>query len=159
MIRKPYLLSALVLVLVTGMLACGKNKFETKPTLELKSQSTLVPYEAQARFGITMKFTDKEGDLSGIRDSSIFYQPIWLNTRAPIAPYVEIYGSLPEFPDNSSGEIELNLLQSDFYRDFNQPQLPPLDKNDTIQFRIVVKDKAGNTSDTLVTRPIVLLGQ
>jgi hypothetical protein len=33
------------------------------------------------------------------------------------------------------------------------------DFNDTLVFRIAIKDKAGNVSDTVTTEPIVLLGQ
>ncbi|GAO43414.1 hypothetical protein FPE01S_02_05190 [Flavihumibacter petaseus NBRC 106054] len=145
--------------MLSGISACGKDKFETKPTLELKSQSSVVPFDPEIAFSITMKFTDKEGDLSGLRDSSIVYFPVWLNVREPQFPYPVAYSTLPEFPDNKSGEIELRLSQLDYYRDFLQTQPPDVDKNDTIQFKVVVKDKAGNVSDTLTTNPIVLLGQ
>ncbi len=144
------------LIFLVGMTACGKSNYETKPQLELVDQPTVVPYVPEGVFGFTLKYTDKEGDLSGIRDSSICYIPVLLNTREPIRPYFPIYGSLPEFPDNSKGEIELNFTHSALYVQFLQSQP---DQNDTLQLKIVVKDKAGNLSDTLTTRPFVLLGQ
>lgn len=143
-------------IFILGLAACGKDKFQTKPTLELIDQSEIVPYVPEGIFGVTLKYTDKEGDLSGLRDSSVYYLPILLNTREPVRPFFPIWTSLPEFPDNKQGEIELRFTHQSIYTQFLQSDP---DQNDTIQFKIVVKDKAGNTSDTLLTRPIVLLGQ
>ncbi|MFT4024703.1 MAG: hypothetical protein QM664_13075, partial [Flavihumibacter sp.] len=144
------------LIFFVGMTACGKSKYNTKPQLELVSQPGVVPYVPEGVFGFTLRYTDKEGDLSGIRDSSVCYVPVLLNTREPVIPYLPIYASLPEFPDNSKGEIELNFTHTALYRQLLQSEP---DQNDTLELKIVVKDKAGNESDTLTTRPFVLLGQ
>ncbi len=156
MIRKSFLPVLAALIFFVGMTACGKSNYETKPKLELIDQPGVVPYVPEAVFGFTLKYTDKEGDLSGIRDSSLMYLPVLLNTREPIRPYFPIYGTLPEFPDNKTGEIELNFTHTALYVQFLQSGL---DQNDTLQLKIVVKDKAGHESDTLTTGPFVLLGQ
>ena len=156
MIRKTFLPGLAALIFMIGLAACGKSNYETKPALELLDQPGIVPYVPEGVFGFSLKYTDKEGDLSGIRDSSIVYVPVLLNTREPVRPYFPIYGSLPEFPDNKTGEIELNFTHTALYVQLLQSEP---DQNDTLLLKIVVKDKAGNQSDTLTTAPFVLLGQ
>lgn len=149
-----------VLLILALCSSCGKSKFETKPTLTLKSQSNAVPADNEAQFSITLKFTDKEGDLSGAADSSLVYTAVALNVRRLDGgtQYPYAYTKLPEFPDKSSGEIELRPFRSDYYRDLTNPAEGE-DRNDTIVFKIVVKDRAGHVSDTLTTKPIVLYGE
>lgn len=156
MIKK---LVPLFLLLVT-IAACSKDKFETKPTLTVKNQSRVVPADNEAIFFVTLEYTDKEGDLSGVRDSSIYYQAVLQNVRSVIGGpnYPPAFGSLPEFPEKRSGEIELRLDRFAYYKQIQNNQ-GGNDANDTIVFRIAVKDRAGNVSDTVTTEPIVLLGQ
>lgn len=156
MIRKLAPLSLFIVLLA----ACGKDKFETKPTIKVKNQSRVVPFDSEATFFINLEYTDKEGDLSGIRDSSIYYQAFMLNTRSVIGGpnYPLVVASLPEFPEKRKGEIEIRLEQVFFYRQIQANQ-GGNDANDTLVFKIAIKDKAGNTSDTVTTAPIVLLGQ
>jgi hypothetical protein len=147
-------------ILLVTFAACSKDKFETKPTLTVKNQSRVVPADNEAIFFVNLEFTDKEGDLSGIRDSSIYYQAVLLNVRSVIGGpnYPPAFGSLPEFPEKRSGEIELRLDRFAYYKQIQNNQ-GGNDANDTIVFRIAVKDRAGNVSDTVTTEPIVLLGQ
>lgn len=147
-------------ILLVTFAACSKDKFETKPTLTVKNQSRVVPADNEAIFFVTLEYTDKEGDLSGIRDSSIYYQAVLQNVRSVIGGpnYPPAFGSLPEFPEKRSGEIELRLDRFAYYKQIQNNQ-GGNDANDTIVFRIAVKDRAGNVSDTVTTEPIVLLGQ
>lgn len=156
MIKK---LAPLFILLVT-IAACSKDKFETKPSLTLKSQSRIVPADNEAIFSVTLEYTDKEGDLSGPRDSSVYYQAVLLNVRSVIGGpnYPPAYASLPEFPDKRSGEIEIRMDRFAYYKQIQNNQ-GGNDFNDTLVFRIAIKDKAGNVSDTVTTEPIVLLGQ
>lgn len=156
MLRK--LLPVLLLLAISA--ACGKSKFQTKPSLVLKSQSSAVPADNEAQFSVVLKFTDKEGDLSGAADSSLSYTAVALNVRKLVGgtTYPYAYTKLPDFPDKSSGEIELRPFRSDYYRDLVIPGTDQ-DNNDTIVLKIVLKDRAGNTSDTLTTNPIVLYGE
>jgi hypothetical protein len=147
-------------ILLVTIAACSKDKFETKPTLTVKNQSRIVPADNEAIFFVTLEYTDKEGDLSGVRDSSIYYQAVLQNVRSVIGGpnYPPAFGSLPEFPEKRSGEIELRLDRFAYYKQIQNNQ-GGNDANDTIVFRIAVKDRAGNVSDTVTTEPIVLLGQ
>ena len=156
MIKK---LAPLFILLVT-IAACSKDKFETKPSLKLKSQSRIVPADNEAIFSVTLEYTDKEGDLYGPRDSSVYYQAVLLNVRSVIGGpnYPPAYASLPEFPDKRSGEIEIRMDRFAYYKQIQNNQGGD-DFNDTLVFSIVIKDKAGNLSDTVTTEPIVLLGQ
>jgi hypothetical protein len=67
---------------------------------------------------------------------------------------------LPDFPEESKGEIKLTLLQATELKAAVNPPTQigaPNDKEpDTIIFKIVVKDKGGNYSDTSVTDKIVV---
>ncbi|MBZ5856686.1 hypothetical protein [Flavihumibacter profundi] len=159
MLRK--LIPALIIVaLITG---CEKNSYQTKPQLKLKSQTSEVPFNTDAIFSVTCEFTDKEGDLPGASDSSLVYTAKALNKRkidygAYDTSYAVVYTQLPKFPDKSSGEIEVQFAQPNYYRPIKNPA-PGEDANDTIVIKIVVKDRAGNVSDTLTSNPIVLYGQ
>lgn len=149
-----------LILIIVAVAACGKDNFNTKPSLKLKNQSRVVPADNEAVFFVNAEYTDKEGDLSGIRDSSIYFQAVLLNVRSVIGGpnYPAAYASLPEFPDKRSGEIELRLDRFAYYKQIQANQ-GGTDANDTIVIRIAIKDKAGNVSDTLTSDPIVLLGQ
>ena len=149
----------LILCLALLVFACSKDNVETKPSLRVKSTNTDVVVPGSALV-VTLGFTDKEGDLSGPRDSSVYYQAVLLNVRSVIGGpnYPAAYASLPEFPDKRSGEIEIRMDRFAYYKQIQNNQ-GGNDFNDTLVFRIAIKDKAGNVSDTVTTEPIVLLGQ
>ena len=148
------------LLILTVCYACSKDKYRTKPSLEVVDQTSIVAPDNEATFYIKLKFTDKEGDLSGVRDSSVFYQAQLLNVRTVVGGpnYPAVYESMPEFPEKKSGEIELRMIRFNYYKEINTNQ-GGNDKNDTLIFRIAVKDKGGNVSDTVTSAPIILLGQ
>lgn len=134
---------------VSLLLACNKDKFETKPQIEIQSYNTkVVPY--QGTLTINLKFTDKEGDLG---NGEFTYEPISLNRR-PLPPGQE-YGPvplpIPEFTDHNKGEFEVNLRWVDLHKH-------PIE-NDTIRFKFSAVDRAGNKSDTIQSDQIVILRQ
>ena len=149
-----------IVVVVTVLLACSKDKFQTKPSLEVTEHAEVVGL--QSSFRVVLEFTDKEGDISGAGDSTLWLKGELLNQRRvdPNVPqqYVNIYWPLPEFPDKTKGEIQLDLSYADFYKMIDEDD-PTKDKNDTIRIRFAVRDRAGNVSDTVSTGNIVLLGQ
>jgi hypothetical protein len=139
----------LALIIVVGMIACGKDKFETKPQLTLKSMSPeIVPVNGTLRLNI--EYTDKEGDVS----DSLFIVRQRLNVRGPLqlppSPY-----DVPDFPHTAKGEFEISLAYQ-VGLIFGLPPLripgsnPVKNEIDTLRLKIVAKDKAGNKSDTLV---------
>ena len=129
-------------------LSCNKDKFQTKPTIEIKSLNTdeVVPGET---LEINMEYTDKEGDLS---DGILTYIRIRTNSTAIPNPAANdqvdtIFSAIPEFPVKTQGDISLNIPYSFMNEDPG--------RNDTMFFKITVKDIRNNTSDTVTTRSVV----
>ena len=133
--------------LATLLIACGKDKFETKPKLEVKDYSSkeIFPGETMT---IRLNYFDKEGDLSGAPVVGILRR---LNIF-PLAPGQDkvdtIATTLPEFPKKENGEIAFQL-PFDFLKESTL-------ENDTLVFRFAVTDLAGNKSDTITTDQIVI---
>jgi len=136
-----------IVSLATLLIACGKDKYETKPLLEIKDYSSKEIYVGST-LTIRINYFDKEGDLSQAPIIGILRR---LNAF-PLAPGQDkvdtIKNNLPEFPKNDNGEISFSLPY-DFLKESTV-------ENDTVMFRFAVTDKAGNTSDTVETTPIVI---
>lgn len=137
-----------LIIVVSGIVACGKDKLNTKPSIEIKniSSTEILPGE---QLIINLNYTDKEGDLGG---GQLTYIRNRLNIKPiPDAPSNDktdtIDRPLPDFPKTTSGEIELKIDGAFMSED-------PFE-NDTMFFRIFVKDSGGNVSDTLNTGTIV----
>jgi hypothetical protein len=139
----------LALIIVFGMIACGKDKFETKPQLTLRSKSPDI-VDKPDPLRLNIEYTDKEGDVS----DSLFITRQRLNTKKPVTSKESPY-DIPSFPTMNKGEFEITL---DYFNDltFNLTPIPiPGSGNpakneiDTLRLKIVAKDKAGNKSDTL----------
>ena len=136
-----------VVSLAILLIACGKDKYETKPKLEIKDYSSKEIF-AGSQLNIRISYFDKEGDLSQapiigiLRRLNIFPLPPSLDKVDTIRT------NLPEFPKNDDGEITFTL-PFDFLKESTT-------ENDTIMFRFAVTDRAGNTSDTVDSAPIVI---
>lgn len=139
---------ALAMFILFAIAACSKDKFQTVPQLKLKSRNTdIVPANGSLR--LIIQYTDKEGDV----DDSIFVVRERLNVRGatqlPASPY-----NIPDFPDKTKGEFQITL-EYQFGLIFGLGPLripgsnPAQNEIDTLRLKIVVKDKAGNKSDTL----------
>jgi len=139
--------TAIFIPLVVLLIACGKDKYETKPKLEIKDYSSKEIF-AGSQLNIRISYFDKEGDLSQapiigiLRRLNIFPLPPSLDKVDTIRT------NLPEFPKNDDGEITFSLPY-DFLKESTT-------ENDTIMFRFSVTDRAGNTSDTVDSAPIVI---
>jgi len=141
------------LIIVFGMIACGKDKFETVPQLEYKSRNTdIVPVNGNLRLNI--EFRDKEGDVS---DSLIIVRQR-LNVRGPVQLSPSPY-DVPDFPHTDKGEFEVTL-EYQFGLVFGLPPIritgsnPVRNEIDTLRLKIVARDKAGNKSDTLIVNNV-----
>ena len=138
----PYLVFAVVVV------ACGKDKLQSKPTLKLKGvNGTEIPPGAELI--INLEFTDKEGDLGG---GIITYVRNRLNVKPITDPNSNdkadtVNQILPEFPKTTTGEIQLKISNAFMSED-------PFD-NDTMFFKIYVADINNNVSDTLTTETVI----
>ena len=147
----------LALIIVLGIIACGKDKFQTIPQLTLKSMNPeVVPVNGTLRLNI--EYTDKEGDVS----DTVFIVRQRLNVRGPLllppSPY-----DIPEFPHTDKGEFEISLLyQRDLIFNITPPiripgSNPAKYEIDTLRLKVVAKDKAGNKSDTLVVDNVYVI--
>lgn len=137
-----------MIVVVSVLAACGKNKLNTKPSIEIKNVNTTDVLPGQ-QLVINLNFKDKEGDVgSGLLT--------YVRERLNIKPIQDPASNdkadttrsiLPDFPKTTSGEIELKIDGAFMSED-------PFE-NDTMNFKIYVTDVAGNTSDTLIVGPVV----
>ena len=136
------------LAIAACLLSCGKDKFQTKPQIEIKSiNGQILPLNAV--MNVYMSFTDKEGDIG---QGKLVYSFLRLNRRplpTGITYLDSIQVDIPKFPNKSLGEMQLNLKYSDLHKSSIE--------NDTIKLRFVATDKAGHRSDTLTTDRLVIL--
>jgi hypothetical protein len=149
---RRYLLIATALILVV---ACGKDKLATKPSIKLKSTSgSFIPNGG----GLTaeLEFADKEGDIS----NTLFIQKIRTNKK--VVPTIRDTFSLEvaEFNRTSRGNLRINLsYQNHLVSAINPPNLggnPPVYEDDSLIIRFVLRDLGGNVSDTVSTSAIVV---
>jgi hypothetical protein len=148
--RKP-VFSIILLLLVV---ACGKDNIDTKPTLKIKSFNTMqVPGNGDLEIMLT--FTDKQGDI----DSLHLYKIRTNQDQRPTQNDSLIY-QIPEFPEKSKGEIKITipyqfgLLSAVIPR--SQPGAPNDKEPDTLIFKMYVRDRAKNASDTVFSDPVVV---
>lgn len=144
MLKGCLLFSLVALVLV----ACDKNKLDTKPSIKIKNVNTSDVLPGQ-QLVITLEYKDKEGDLGGgtityIRER-LNIKPIPDPTSNEKADTVERF--LPDFPKTTSGDIEVKIDNAFMSED-------PFE-NDTMIFKLFVKDVAANVSDTVATGAVV----
>lgn len=138
------------------ILSCDKDKFETKPTLEVVSTSTdIVPRNGTLR--VTLEFTDKEGDVT---DSVIMVRQR-MNIKNTILNSNPIKYAIPAHPTATKAEITLDLeYQNGLVFGFPAISIPGTNptqyERDTMMLKFVVKDAAGNKSDTATTNVIVI---
>lgn len=150
--QKLLLYSSFLLLLFIG---CSKDKFQDKPTVEIKEiNPTQVPL--QSDMVMNLEFTDKQGDL----DSVIVIKERVNSVERPLTNANLFEHKLPDFPEKSKGNIKLtftyNLDLIAAVSPREQADAPNGKEPDTLIFKIVVKDKGGNASDTATTDKIVI---
>ncbi len=137
--------------------ACDKGKFNTKPTLTLKSQNgDIIPLSGT--LVLNFEFTDKEGDV----DDTIFVKKIRINTIKVPTIRDSFALQVPTFPKNTQGEIQLTLDYNGYMISaINPPTDPTTGKrvNDTLMMKFALKDRAKNISDTVTIGPIIVIRQ
>ena len=136
------------------VLSCGKDKFETKPTLEvIETSSDYVPKQSDLR--VRLEYTDKEGDVS---DSVILLRQR-MNLKNTVISNPIKY-SIPTHPEITKAEIEV-ILEYVNGLTFGFPAItipgtnPTKYEPDTMQLKFVVRDAQGNKSDTATAHVIV----
>ncbi len=141
---------SLVVIIVVSVIAiaCNKDKFQTKPTISIKSiNGDFIPLNGN--FVFSLECTDKEGD---VQDSVIIIKRR-LNKRVVTTLRDTIRYPFPEFPKTTKTEIVVTLDYQTMLSALNPPVIPgsspPQLEPDTLQLRLAVRDRAGNTSDTI----------
>lgn len=151
---KKLFLAGLVLVV---LVACNKDKYQTKPQISIKSVGAdVVP--VNSGLNIVLSFTDKEGDIS----DSLYIKKIRLNKTVVATLRDSLKYKIPDFPDYSKGEINLQLdYQNNLISAINPPPIqgsnPSKPQPDTLLFQIWIHDKAGHVSDTVTSKQVVIL--
>jgi hypothetical protein len=146
----------IIFIIIASVLitACGKDKFNTKPTLTYKGVNEKTIYK-NSDLKIELNATDAEGDLT---DSLIVLKRV----RNCSGGNRNDKYALPIFPVKT--KLNINILvaykygqTASSYPGLNGPLCGT--KNDSCVFRFVLKDKAGNLSDTVTTPEIVIINQ
>lgn len=150
--QKLVVFSSLLLLI---LFACNKDKFNTIPTLEIKSVSP-NPVPLNAPLTIELQYTDKEGDIA----DSIFIKKIRLNQRVVRTIRDSFALPLPgDAPEKTKGTIKLTLDYNSYVISAENPGAPPNAVPDTLNIQIKLQDKAKNMSEIVETGPIVVLRQ
>lgn len=147
-----------LLIPVAILAACGKDKYETKPKLELKE---IKPGSKVLNQGEVLSFDfwvfDKEGDVK----DSIFIETTHVGVPACGTPPDTLKYTIPAYPSTTNSKANFRIQ---FEYGTNNTGLvilsaascsPP--RNDTAVFKFWVKDKGGNVSDPVTTDRIVLI--
>ncbi|HLX92808.1 MAG TPA: hypothetical protein VKR32_14075 [Puia sp.] len=130
------------------LLSCGKG-YTTKPQIKIESITTLIPVNGQ--FQATLKFTDKQGDLGGGTFAAVRVRMNVLPAPSADSLPDTYLDSIPDFPNNQTGEFEFSLDANSFHEQTL--------RNDSLVMKFVVIDRAGNESDTVTSPLIVALYQ
>ncbi len=155
--QMKFILFVLTAFVVT-VVACNKDKFQTKPTISIKSMNTeFVPLNGNLI--ITLECTDKEGD---VQDSVIIIKKR-LNRRVVRTLRDTLKYPFPVFPVSPRTEIVATLDYQTILSAETPPNIPgtnPVQKErDTLILRMAVKDKAGHTSDTITSKQVIVFRQ
>ena len=150
---RRFLVVLLVIAVVSG--ACDKTKFQTKPTLTLKSQNgDIIP--SGSALVLDFEFTDKEGDV----DDTLYIKKFRTNVIKVPTIRDSFALPVPTFPKHYQGEIRATLDHG-FYliSAINPPKDPLTGKNvsDTLMIKFALKDRQKNISDTVTVGPIIVL--
>lgn len=140
-------MAALLLMVVAG---CEKDGITTKPKLTFKSVSSEhIPYNGDISF--TLEFSDKEGD---INDSLRIIKVS--SADCDLASYADsTKWKMPPLDGrkNIKGELEIRM---GYQRDLAASPCNGVDTVETAIFKFVIKDNAGNYSDTAFSPPIII---
>jgi hypothetical protein len=143
-----------LLTIVICLVACDKSKFNTKPTLELRSISSKnVPVNGS--LSIDFNFTDKEGDISNV----LIIKKIRTNKRKVATIRDSLGLAVPDFPKYKQGVVEANLEYQLHLLSAQSPPTtgtPPKAESDSLTLKFVLKDKGNNVSDTVTIENVVI---
>lgn len=140
------------IAIIVFFIACNKDKLQTKPSIKLKSiSSKFVPIKGM--MNVELEFADKEGDI--VKDTLLLIK-VRNNERETETVRDTILLFLPDYPAKDRGLIEMNLDYDNHLISASDPNGPGGKQNDSLTFKIILKDNASNVSDTLKIDDIVI---
>jgi hypothetical protein len=154
LMKKGILIGCSVVLL---SLACNKDKFETKPTLKLKSQNGDTFASNNDFLVLEFDFTDKEGDVN----DTLWVRKYRINQRQAAQTLRDSFKlKVPDFPPENKGLIKVSLDYQNYLISAVNPPVsgnPPKPEPDTLMMKFVLKDKAKNVSDTTTIGPLYII--
>ena len=131
--------------------ACSKDKYTTKPILDLKSVNG-SEFPNQSLLSFKFIVTDKEGDIQ----DTMWIQKISY-ACSDIGNFLAPF-KVPDFTSSKNLKVELDV---NYLYGISTGQYPPVygcvQRDDSCYFKFWLKDKAGNVSDTVTSPTIKLL--
>src|SRR5690349_20522140 len=117
--QKLVLYSTLCLIVIA---ACSKDKFQTKPSIEIKTIGP-NPVPLNAPLIVELDYTDKEGDIA----DSLFIRKIRINQKkVGVTLRDSFYLQLPgDVPEKNKGTIRLTLDYQNYVISAQNPGNPP----------------------------------
>ncbi|HET9824647.1 MAG TPA: hypothetical protein VFP87_04905 [Chitinophagaceae bacterium] len=144
-----YRLLGIVAALAVVLCTCSKGKFQTTPTIRIKDMNTTEVNAPNGELKITLECTDKEGDEGQgeltyirVRTNSIPIPDPVNNDKADTARQ-----AVPSFP--KTDKVEMVLLIPYTFLDEDPG------RNDTMYFKLTLRDSQNHQSDTITTKSIV----
>ncbi len=137
----------IVAVSVMMMIACSKDKYETKPKLTFTKVNGESFYQG-SNLQFSFEVTDKEGDIQ----DTMWLEKISYTCGAD--GYILSGNQVPDFTSRKDllAEINIDLI---YGSDFGGCT----GRTDSCYFRFWIKDKAGHVSDTVESPTIKLLNE
>jgi hypothetical protein len=149
--KTKILLSLLVVIVLA---ACKKDKYNTSPTLTLKSTSdkTVRPTINDGILNVQLELTDKEGDIS----DSLYFKKIRTNKRVTATVRDSLKFGIPDPNKNvSTSFLNLDLQYENHLKSSINPGNPPAP--DTLTLEFYVTDKAKNKSNVVSIPGVIVI--
>jgi hypothetical protein len=147
-------LTAILILSTLIIYSCNKDSANTRPSLTLVSfNPEVIPVNGNAQVRFT--FGDKESDL----DTLVIYKTR-INRQTTATTRDSLKFGVPDFGKTATGDLFVDLTYQNHLISATNPPTsgnPPRRQPDTLLFRFVLRDKAKNVSDTVVSSPIVVI--
>lgn len=142
-------IAVVAMAVIVTIVSCNKESITTKPQIRFKKASSdYVPLNSG--LSITLEFSDKEGDL---RNNAIHVIKS-SNSPCPDPSFADsITWAMPGIPGTKNTDGELEIL-FDANQHLARLRCDGTDTLETVIFKFVIIDDAGNISDTAYSPPI-----
>jgi hypothetical protein len=141
--------------------SCSKDKLTTRPSITIASIDGNLVGPGGA-INVTLDFLDKDGDVysaDSSKTSYLFMDRERINRRSKPETANSFEYTIPRYPPGSTkGQIKATFAYEDLTAALNPNDLEDGKKeSDSVILHISIQDVAGNISDTVSTKTIVVL--